>query len=448
LDEAELEEWITDATRRSVSALQRVAYGASRATYLVEMEEGGDLVARVDTGDGPMAGTELSLVREAAVYRALAGTGVRIPRLHAVAPDGTVLLTDRARGTHEVSALPSAERHIVYDDYLDAIADLHNIDTTALDLPGYRQPTDGRSHARQELDLWAGILDARTRRPWPLARYTLAVLRELAPIAVDRTVLCHGDVGPGNFLHEGGRVTALLDWEFAHLGDPMDDLGWWVFRGHDMRGDCGDLAAQMARWSSRTGLPVDLGRVAYYRVVVMLRWLISVVAALERGGIGMDRSVYYRLVPVLSVRLPRALAGLLGVELPALPDGPDDPPGPAAEVIDAISRDIEHVIAPAVQDSEARRRIDASTFYLSHLAAMDRHGATLARAELDDLSEVLGHRPLSLDDGRRGLEQLARRGSARPDLLAFFWRDGARQVAAWPLVAPRAFTEPTALDAV
>jgi aminoglycoside phosphotransferase (APT) family kinase protein len=448
LDEAELQPWITNATGRTVRGLQRVAYGASRATYLVEMEAGGDLAARVDTGDGPMAGTELSLVREAAVYRALAGTGVRIPRLHAVAPDGTVLLTDRAPGTHEVDALPSAERQAVYDDYLDAIAGLHDVDAMALDLPGHRRPTDGPSHARNELDLWAGILDARTRRPWPLARYTLAVLRELAPAVVDRTVLCHGDVGPGNFLHEGGRVTALLDWEFAHLGDPMDDLGWWVFRGHDMRGDCGDLGAQLARWSARTGIPVDLGRVAYYRVVVMLRWLVSVVAALERGGIGMDRSVYYRLVPVLSVRLPRALAGLLGVELPPLPDGPDDAPGPAADVIDTIGRDIAHVIAPAVHDPEARRRIDASTFYLSHLAAMDRHGATLARAELDDLSEVLGGRPRSSDEGRRDLEQLARRGSARPDLLAFFWRDGARQVAAWPLVAPRAFPEPTALDAV
>ena len=113
-------------------------------------------------------------------------------------------------------------------------------------------------------------------------------------------------------------------------------------------------------------------------------------------------------MPVLSVRLPRALAGLLGVELPPLPDGPDDPPGPAAEVIDAIGRDIAQVIAPAVHDPEALRRIDASTFYLSHLAAMDRHGATLARAELDDLSEVLGGRRRSTDEGRRDLEQLAR----------------------------------------
>lgn len=191
---------------------------------------------------------------------------------------------------------------------------------------------------------------------------------------------------------------------------------------------------------------MDVDRIAYYRVMVMLRWLISVAAALERGGSGMDRSVYNGLVPVLSVRLPRALSGLLGVGLPVLPDVPDEPPGPAADVIDALSRDIEHVIASAVQDSEARRRIAASRLYLSHLAAMDRHGATLAQAELDDLTTVLGHRPPSLDEGRRDLEQLAHGGSARADLLAYFWRDGARQVAAWPLVAPRAFAEPTALD--
>ena len=174
------------------------------------------------------------------------------PTTARVAPDGTVLLTDRAPGTHEVNALPSAERHAVYDDYLDAVADLHDVDTTALDLPAsapHRRPLSRPQRARPV----GRHPRCTTRRPWPLARYTLAVLRELAPTVVDRTVLCHGDVGPGNFLHEGGRVTALLDWEFAHLGDPMDDLGWWVFRGHDMRGDCGDLGAQLARWSARPG---------------------------------------------------------------------------------------------------------------------------------------------------------------------------------------------------
>src|SRR4249919_3641916 len=102
------------------------------------METGGDLVARVDTGDGPMAGTELSLGREAAVYRALAGSGVRIPRLHAVAPDGSALLVDRAPGTHELTGLDDATRFGIYDDFLDALADLHDLDPAALELPGFR----------------------------------------------------------------------------------------------------------------------------------------------------------------------------------------------------------------------------------------------------------------------------------------------------------------------
>ena len=112
-------------------------------------------------------------------------------------------------------------------------------------------------------------------------------------------------------------MTALLDWEFCHLGDPMDDLGGWLFRGYDMAAWQGDLGAQLRRWSDRTGVAVDRRSVEYYRAVTMVRWLVSVATTIENGGSGMDRSVHYALVPVLSVRLPRALATLLDVDLPA-----------------------------------------------------------------------------------------------------------------------------------
>ena len=160
----------------------------------------------------------------------------------------------------------------------------------------------------EELDLWLEILESRTTGAWPLAHFAFRVLRQCAPNHVARTVLCHGD--------DGTRVTALLDWEFSHVGDPMDDLAWWVFRGHDMSGGCGDLGAQLGRWQSRTGLTVDSSSIEYYRAVVIVRWLVCVASALDRGGPTMDRSTYFSLLPVLTVRLSRSLATLLAVSLP------------------------------------------------------------------------------------------------------------------------------------
>jgi len=442
--EDELTRWIESVADRRVRSLERVGYGASRATYIASMEHGDDLVARVDTGDGPMAGTELSLEREAQIYRALADTPVRIPRLHAVSPDHNVLLTERISGTHEVLGLPDEERFAVHDDYIDALAELHLVDVASLQLPLFRHPDDGPDHARCELDLWEGILSSRTARPWPLARYALALLRRWAPVEVTRTVVCHGDVGPGNFMHDGRRVTALLDWEFCHLGDPMDDLGWWVFRGHDMTGGCGDLTAQLQRWSARTGLPVNTRSVEYYRTLVMLRWLISIAAPLDTGSTAMDRSVYFGLLPVLSVRIPATLAALAGIDLGPPPDIPDDaPPGPAEHVLNVMRGDLTDVIAPDLRSSNAKRRANGASLYLAHLSALDRLGPTLAAADDDEVANILGRRPTGGTAREDDLMAAVADGESSREVLRYFWRSGLRLAALWPTVAPRALAPPT-----
>jgi len=53
-------------------------------------------------------------------------------------------------------------------------------------------------------------------------------------LAGDGPVLVHGDFGPQNVLIEDNRITALVDWEFAHIGQPVEDLAWaeWIVRTH------------------------------------------------------------------------------------------------------------------------------------------------------------------------------------------------------------------------
>ena len=309
-----LRSFVERAAGTRVVESTRVGTGASRATWLVRLATGAACVLRADTGDGPMAGTALTLAREAAVYAALSGGAVPIPRLLAAKPEGDALLVERAPGSESLEGLAPPARARVMDAYVDALAVLHGVDAGRLALPGFARPEPG-DPARAELALWRGVFEARVTRPAPLARFAFAWLERNAPRHADRIALCHGDVGPGNFLHAEGRVSALLDWEFAHLGDPLDDLGWLCFRGHHLHDGIGDLDAQLARWSQRTGLPADRRRIAWYRALVMLRMLVSCQAALDSGAASLDRTVYFSLAALLALLLPRALAALASVEL-------------------------------------------------------------------------------------------------------------------------------------
>jgi len=392
-----------------------------------------ECVLRVDTGDGPVAGTELSLAREATAYRALRGSAVRIPALIAARADA--LLVERAHGSPDLDALGAPQRARVMLDFAEALAELHAVDAAKLELPGFARPHAARDHAREELALWRRIFDARVARPSPLAQFAFGWLARNAP-ECRHTVLCHGDVGPGNFLHDGARVTALLDWEFAHLGDPMDDLGWLAFRGHHMTADAGDFDAQLVRWSMRANLPVDPARVAYYRAFVMLRWLVSCLAALESGAKALDRSIYFALIGLLDALLPRALAELARVSLPSASPLATAEASDSAEVMDALLADLGGVLLPALP-ADAQRRARGALLLAMHGASCARAGEAVRARERDLLERALGARFESIAHGRREIAAQIAAAPASDDArwLAWLAEVGSARLALWPMMA-------------
>lgn len=310
--ERELQAWVRAEMGGAIVGSQRVGSGASRATWLLEIERAGGepqpLVLRVDTGDGPLSGTVLDLAREAVIYHALCDSPVRAPRLLAAHPAGQALLIERATGSDAfLLAVADAQREIACD-YMAALADLHRLDVERLELPGIDRPRDSADCAGPDLALWRRILNERVAVSDPLFDFGGQWLAENAPENGERISLCHGDAGPGNFLFEGERVTALLDWEFAHLGDPLDDLAWVAVRGQ-LLGGFGEWSANLARWSERSGLQVDLARIEYYRALVLLRMAISCLAALAHAGERtMNTTVYAILLLYLRFLMPEALA--------------------------------------------------------------------------------------------------------------------------------------------
>ena len=307
-----LAQLVESAAGGRIARAERAGTGASRVTWLIDVERGGEveaLVLRCDSGDGPLSGTELTLEREACVYGALAKTPVRIPGLLAVAAGGGALVLERAPGSDAFAAVsdPGAKQALA-DDYFRALAELHLLDPAELWLPGFARPQDPRDHARADLRLWRRIAASRLDGSDALLDAAFAWLDAHAPGTASRTSLCHGDAGPGNFVFEGSRVTALLDWEFAHVGDPLDDLAWVAVRAQ-LLGGFGDLARGYRTWSAATGLPADPARIEYYRALVLLRMAVSCRIALAHAGArSLDTTVYTLLLPYLRALLPEALA--------------------------------------------------------------------------------------------------------------------------------------------
>ncbi len=364
------------------------------------------------------------------MYRALRDTAVRAPRLLAATDDGQALLIERAPGTADLWRLTDDERASALFDFMDALAELHAVDVDRLALDGFPRPADAADHALLDLALWTALLDEVGAPPDPEIVYALAWLRRHPPAGVVRTALVQGDTGPGNFVADGGRVTGLVDWEFAHLGDPMDDLAWVEYRLARTPG-APTFDALVTHYESRTGVTVDRAAVAYYAVMVQVRCAITTARTIARGGGAVGLAGYLvahrRFLHGIAVALARAA----GVALSPEPRF-DAPPSPERPLYDRALEDLETAVVPALDDPAVKLRARSAATLLRHFRAVDGIGLAVADAEREDLQQLLGpgdHDP----DGER-LHRLADAAGTRGDhdVLAYLARRAARSVALWP----------------
>jgi aminoglycoside phosphotransferase (APT) family kinase protein len=180
---------------------------------------------------GTLLNTERS--REFAVLKALEGSAVAAPQVHWMDPDGRFLgapsvVMARMPGICDYMILngtrPLPDRLALARAFIGLMANIHALDWRSRGL-GESLGVPQGSPARVELGHWEAEYRRVQLEPHPELDYVLAWLGRTAPQA-EAIVLVHGDFKPGNALVEDGRIAAKLDWETAHLGDPLEDLGW------------------------------------------------------------------------------------------------------------------------------------------------------------------------------------------------------------------------------
>ena len=186
---------------------------------------------RYDRSDPALTKDPWTLHREATVYLALQDGPVRVPRVLGVHPVHQAMLSERVKGGNWFSRIADpAEQEATAQDFMAQLAALHSLDAVGLDLPAFPPVQTVAEAVPGELDEWDRVLAARGGTPDPALAFSLRWLRRNVPSYDGPLVLVQGDTGPGNFMYADGRVTAVVDWELAHLGDPMDDIAWLSLR--------------------------------------------------------------------------------------------------------------------------------------------------------------------------------------------------------------------------
>jgi len=319
---SELAEWIWHSIGAHVQAAHRVLSGGSRTTWLVDTdgtEPTKEIVLRVENGRGAFANTQLTFEREAVVYRALRNTSVPVPGLIALADDGRKILLSRAHGRADLRRESLDVRRAALCRYVEVLTRLHDVDFAALDLHGYEAPLDNRAHARNEVRFWERIARVHGELD-PELDYAFAWLYANAPAEISGTALLHGDAGPGNFVYGNDEVTALIDWEFAHIGDPADDLAWLEFR-MAREGESPDLAREMIeQYVETSGRRIDPGALHYYGCLVRVRCAVTAALSIAFGG-PLGRGAYRQAHRRLLRDVLLQIVGITGfsVENPELP---------------------------------------------------------------------------------------------------------------------------------
>lgn len=163
------------------------------------------------------------------------------------------------------------------------------------DVPLDNLPDLQRSPARAEIDKYRDIYKS-TNHPHPVFELAFRYLEDNLP-ADDRLTLVHGDFRNGNLMVGPDGVRAVLDWELAHVGDPMEDLGWicvnsWRFGEIDNPvGGFGSREDMFAGYEAAGGPSVDPERVKYWEVLGTLKWGVMCLIMVQAFSSGMDRSV-------------------------------------------------------------------------------------------------------------------------------------------------------------
>ena len=246
--------------------IAQFAGGQSNPTYLVTA--GADQYVLRRKPPGALLPSAHAVDREYKIMRALAGSGVPVPRVFALCEDPAVIGTafflmeyvqGRVFWDATLPGVDRAERGALYDELNRVIAALHAVDYAAVGLSDFGRPGN---YLRRQIDRWTRQYRAAATEPMDAMERLIEWLPAHIP-ASDETTVVHGDYRIDNVIFHPTepRILAVLDWELSTLGHPLADFAYhvmtWRVTADEFRGIQGVDLEQL-------GIPAEAAYVEAY----------------------------------------------------------------------------------------------------------------------------------------------------------------------------------------
>ncbi len=298
-----------DRDNIKVTDLHRIHGGASRQTFRFKLSSSQDgrvsernLILRRDP-EGSLIDTERAL--EYSAYRSFFNTDVPVPEALFLEEDLKWLdrpffimeAIDDCEVASPFGISPYGEvRQKIGEQFWTILGHICGTDLDKTELREVVETPELDACWCKELDYWESVIDEDELEPNPLLRAAIRHMRRNPPAPAQRLSVVHGDYRTGNFLYDGeGTIRSILDWEMAHIGDPLEDLGWamdglWAYDDPDQPAGMISTNEAISLWEKASGCMVDAKSFMWWRMFACVKGLgIWISSAKEyQGGDNLD----------------------------------------------------------------------------------------------------------------------------------------------------------------
>jgi aminoglycoside phosphotransferase (APT) family kinase protein len=358
--------------------------------------------------NGKMNHPACQVRRETAVIAALHARGIPVPAVYANSEELQATLFERVPGHDNIHELEDAQQQSeIAKDFMRQLARLHCLSVRDLDLPELPLPVSAEEYALAGIDELEQAYASSVAVPDPLALLTFQWLRRNIPAPPTRPALVQGDTGPGNFLYVDDRVSAILDWECAHFGDPMEDLGHLFSRSffHPW----GEMPELIEAYTGSATHSLGKAKLHFYRVASFAKAALGSTVAVNHFQVEgpLPLMIFFSIAGERG--LAQSLAGALHVDVEgtALPEPEQGLPRslslPTEEISDHIVDNelLPELRTPYLQDRAAQLRQLAR-----YQARRERYLSAVVAQELKELRAFSTGPVSTIQDGLAQLNEL------------------------------------------